>query len=245
MEDKSVFDFSGVPSYNWAELYYITYELDISLTSIKEAIVHHNNIIKNKRDALKEAVDKDEYLCSNESDDVKSQYYNNYYEHAEAAIDDLERILHNSTTLTIFSVVEGKVKVLCESIEKEIRSSIKIKDLKSNDNFDLYSSYLIKVFGMEQVKSAAFLESLKKYKIVRNSIAHQNSTIRANEVNLVKTLKHVKIETYVDNHILITSQQFLYDLTELVEKYISEVVSEIDQRWTKLKLLSDSEHRNS
>lgn len=83
------------------------------------------------------------------------------------------------------------MKYLGESIESEINPSININDLKANDGMDQYLKYLTKVFGMTQDKSSPSLELIKRYKIVRNAIAHQNGKIKANDMNRVKTLPHI------------------------------------------------------
>jgi hypothetical protein len=89
---------------------------------------------------------------------------------------------------------------------------------------------------MAQDKSAPFLELIKKYKVIRNAIAHQNNNIKSNDLNRVKTLPHLKVTTYSDvNSLSITSPQFLYDLIDTVEKYVQELVNEIDKRWKAMK----------
>lgn len=60
MSEEMLFDFSKLPRYEWDDLYYITYELDISLTSIKEAIGHHTEMVNTKRTSLQEAINKDD-----------------------------------------------------------------------------------------------------------------------------------------------------------------------------------------
>lgn len=128
------------------------------------------------------------------------------------------------------------MKYLCESIESVLKSPININDLKANDAMDKYLNYLTKVFGMSQDKSAAILELIKRYKIVRNAIAHQNGKIKTNDLNRVKTLPHLRITTYSDIHSIgISSPQFLYDLIDLVDNYVQELVMEIDQRWKVVK----------
>lgn len=236
MAEESIFDFGKLPDYKWGDLHYFTYELDISLSSIKEAIGHHLAIVKAKRDSLKEAIKKDNYLSSDEKEEVKAQYYHQHFEHAEATIDDLEGILNNSSVLTVFSVLEGKMRYLCESLQNEVPSLIKINDLKANDGIDQYINYLTKIFGVTQSKSVPFLELIKKYKVIRNAIAHHNNTVKINDFTRVKTLPHLKLTLYSDSYsIVITSPQFLYDLIDLVDNYVQEMVKEIDDRWRILK----------
>ena len=235
MTDKLNFDFLNVPSYNWTELHYLTYELNISLSSIKESISNNTQLIRGKRQELKDAIEKDEYLNSYEKEEFKAQYYNQHFEHAEKSINDLENTLHHSCILTIFSVFEGKMKYLCELIEDETKSKVKHTDLKSNGDFGQFIKYLTSVFGMTPTKSESYSQTISNYKTVRNKIAHQNNKISSSELKRIRTLENIRIESYSDSHkILISSSAFLIQLTETVDKYYQELVKEVDERMKEL-----------
>lgn len=237
MAEKLTFDFSSVPIYEWGELYYLTYELDINLSSIKESISYNNKLILDKRQELKEAIEKDEYLKSDEREEYKAQYYHQHFEHAERAIGDLENTLYHSSILTIFSVFEGKMKYLCELIESETQSKLKHTDLKSNNgDFGQFIKYLTSVFGLTQTKSDSYTQTISKFKTVRNKIAHQNNKISSSELKSIGTLKNIKIESYSDSHkILISSSAFQIELIDTIDKYYQELVKEVDERMKQLK----------
>lgn len=237
MTDKLTFDFTNVPSYEWAESYYLTYELDINLSSIKESVLYHTQLVKDKREQLKNAIDSDTYLQSDEKDEFKAQYYHQRFEHAERAIDDLEEILYNSSVLTVFSVFEGKMKYLCELIESETKSKLKHTDLKSsNGDFGQFIKYLTSVFGVETIKSNSYTDAISKYKTVRNKIAHQNSKISSSELTRIKTLNNLKTDSFGDFHKLtITSHLFITELIDTIDKYFQELVKEVDKRMNEFK----------
>jgi len=237
MTDKLNIDFSNIPEYDWADLYYLTYELDISLSSIKESIAYNDQLIESKRNELKQFIAKDEYLQSDEKDEFKAQYYHQHFEHAERAIGDLENTLFNSSILTVFAVFESKMKYLCELIEDETKSKPKHTDLKfSNGDIGKFIKYLTSVFGLTQKKSNTFIQTILKFKTVRNKIAHQNSKISSSELVNVKTLKNLKIENHSESHkILISSSSFVLEFIDTVDKYYQELVKEVDVRMKELK----------
>lgn len=236
MADKFTIDFSNVPMYKWGELYYLKYELDINLSSIKESISYNSKLVLDKRQELKEAIEKDEYLKSDEKEEFKAQYYYHHFEHAERAIDDLENTLYHSSVLTIFSVFEGKMKYLCELIEDETKSKLKHTDLKSNNgDFGQFIKYLTSVFGFTPKKSDSYTQTISKLKTVRNKIVHQNNKISSSEIKSIGTLQNIKIESYSDSHrILISSSAFLIELIDTIDKYYQELVKEVDERMKEL-----------
>lgn len=232
-----MFDLSKVKEFEWGKLYWIEYEVETSLTSLKESIDFHEKLIKNKTLKLKESIKNDKYLNSDDEDQFKAQYYGQFYEHEEIAINNLKFVLRNSTLLSTFTILEGKLKELCELIEMEIHSKLKYSDLKSRDgDIGQFKMYLTKVFEMNLKKSAKLLQLIGIHKIIRNKVTHSLGKIEKENLKRVNKLEGIKIVSSQDTHqIFISSPDYLIDLINLIKDFFNRLLEDIDERIVEIR----------
>lgn len=226
------FDNANLPDYFWADLYWIKHEMDTSFASVRESISFYEALIVKKREELIRDIDSDEYLNSTEPEEFKVQYRDQTFSHVEDSTNNLKEIFYNSSFLTLFAILEGGMKRLCQCIENEIKSSVKHTDLRKDGDKDQFQKYFSLVFCMTQSNSIKYHNQIKPYRTIRNKIAHEKNKIGSKALSQIKSIPHLKI---IDSNQIIIEPPILIDLAIIMEQYFIELFTEVDSRIKYLK----------
>lgn len=208
----------------------------------RRIIENAEQFIRSLDNDLKLKVKSDKELQKKASDEqeesYQAQYYDHFYGHTELIINQVLQSQRKASVLSIFSLIEGKLKELCNLVEGEFNFKIKINDLGGSDDIQKYWVYLDKVYGLDTSKLEPLYTPIKQQKYFRNKIAHNNSKIDESKKQLVMQTLGLKVVSYGKNHILtiakadyvenlLTSAQALFDnLIELMHNRFAELRKE-------------------
>lgn len=165
------FSFKDAYLYNWQELYYFELENDMCLDAFHILNNNIENSLKSTKQEFTKLIDQDSFL-SNLNENDKSNYYSQIYYREELALLNLQRLQRYSLCLSLFSFFEGRLKSICSSLELEFHLKKKVKELAAPDDLSKYWDYLDKVFKMKMNTFKIEFSIIKKIKLVRNLVAH-------------------------------------------------------------------------
>jgi hypothetical protein len=92
----------------------------------------------------------------------------------EMMLNELQQQQRYGHCLSIYSFFEGRLKAICEAIEKKHNYKIKVKDLSGGTDLMRYHNYLTKVLEADLSTIEQYFTPINKNKEVRNVIAHQD-----------------------------------------------------------------------
>lgn len=224
-------DFSNIHVFEWDELHFIELETEMGIYAFKILISNQEDSLKAIKEKFHETIKNDEELNS-QNDLTRGGYYAAFYEREEMAIRELRRQQRYSICISAFSFFEGRLKFLCNQIEKKFDFKIKIDDLNGNDDLKRYWNYLQKVFEIETSRIEPYFTRLQQQKATRNIIAHQEgwaSEYKIKNVKEVAGLKIKKIDTLYQIQILETS--YLTYLLDTMNSFFKELLFAINRRY--------------
>ncbi len=141
-------------------------------------------------------------------------------------------LIHSMFTLA-YSSFESQLTSLANTLEKNLPSRIKIKDIsKKGSVTDKYRKYLDLVHNIQNAdQNKVTWIQIERFREIRNLIVHNNSSIPNNTEK-----RQAKIDFLSSYAISIDSEtfdfhireiQFLYDFLELTKTYIGDIVKEV------------------
>lgn len=230
--------FSDIKMPNWWSLEQEKREIEQGIFGLKkmielneEAVLKVNKTLEEKRkEFLEEITDEDpEYQNHLESTFLGDEEIHNW---------ELERKQRASLILILYSFFEGKLKSICDLIEKEFEYKIKLADLKNNEDIQHYITYIEKVFGFDiPAESEKYLTPIKQHKIVRNIIAHQDSNFKKNQKNRIQVGNGLELISMngETGFISLKSDMFANHLVQNIESFFKTVLEELDDHYGKIK----------
>ncbi|ELA7146459.1 hypothetical protein RAX57_000909 [Vibrio parahaemolyticus] len=128
----------------------------------------------------------------------------------DACIDEIEVIFpsiqRRAQVIVSYSVLEHQMLQICESIEKETDSLIKLKDLASNGIIDKCQKYLEKVALVTFPKSSESWKEVLFIQQIRNSLVHADGLIKTGNQDLRGYINQCKyLEISRDNKVVLLS----------------------------------------
>ncbi|MBE3924290.1 hypothetical protein HJ152_23210 [Vibrio parahaemolyticus] len=107
--------------------------------------------------------------------DVSIGAHDAYLEEIEVIFPSIQR---RAEVIVSYSVLEHQMQQICESIEKELDSLIKLKDLASNGIIDQCQKYLEKVALVPFPKKEAAWKEILFIQQIRNSLVHADGVVK-------------------------------------------------------------------
>jgi hypothetical protein len=219
---------------NWDILHSIEYQNEIAFEAFYKIIENQEKAYSINNNELKGKIEGDQYYNALPND-YQGSYFMQNYESEIHAIEEVKPFQRYSTCLSIFSFFEGKLKTICELIEKENSYKIKIKDLKGYDSILVYYNYLTKVYEIE-TGIEPYLNSIKDQRFVRNKIAHENGFFQEDELKKFKPTLGVVKEKYNNEYqIIITDTIYFTDLIQKMDLFLKRLLLDVDKRYSKIK----------
>lgn len=134
-------------------------------------------------------------------------------------------ILNQSIYLTIYSMFEDEFLKLCTWCQRAERLKIGPKDLNGQGGYiEQCRKYITKVIDINLDDLNETWKEIKKYQLIRNSIAHNNGIIKSPNKDILTFIKNSKGITFdtVLSKIEMKSIDFLKILIEKLSDYLSE-----------------------
>ncbi len=142
------FDFINIYEFHWSDLYYEDFETGLGIRALKMLIENQEKTLVDIKARFDDVVNRDTFF--NSLDEAgQASYYGQFFGHEEMVIDRLKQRQRFSCCLSVFSFFEGRLKSICDIVEKSFNFKIKASDLNGSDDLLRYWHYLEKVFEIE------------------------------------------------------------------------------------------------
>lgn len=224
--------------FNWSLIEYELFNIDIEIHSLEAMINSVDDLINNEERELENQ--KQEF--QKEHQDWDPQLYSNYESQAFSIHDTLNwnvsKNLRNSIVLILYSYFEGKLRKICKIIENEFRFKIKLEDLNRSDNLSLYLIYLSKVYSLDLTgEIEKYLTLIKQQRIIRNIIAHQESSFNVNQKDKIQKAIGLKKYENTDGSgfINITNKDYNLFLLNNIKGCLKNLSVLVDKQYIKKK----------
>lgn len=213
-------------SYKWTYLYYFEIESESSLESSKNLFLDQELKLKSTRDILNKKI---KIGLKNVNQEYIGSFYLSHYYFEEKIFNSMLKNHRNFFLLGLFATIESQIKSLCEEVIKRYdnKSGGEKINLK-NGYFKGYFSFLRNTF---EIKNTAILENYKFISdriFIRNAIAHRNGILKHNELDKIKTIKHINYNEQTDE-LNIESKEFIIELIKRSLLLFKLITIEVDK----------------
>lgn len=225
---------------HWGILNYYDYDLDNLFIAEKKLIENAEKYSKTLIEEFREKVKNDAELQATprnyEEGSIQAQYYGHLYGHTEKINDQILQNYRKSSLLSIFSILEGQLKLISKLIEDEFDFSVKTKHITGSDYIHKYWIYLTKVFELDPVNVVDEYNLIRQHRYVRNKIAHKNSEIEDNNLTFVKKTNGLSIRKFGNDNILeISNDEYVTEILDLIKSFFNKLVRSVDRRYGEIK----------
>lgn len=225
---------------HWGILYYFDDDLYNLLIAEKKIITNSETYSKTLIEEFRDKIKNDAELQTNptnfEEESIQAQYYGHYYGKTEELINQISQNYRKASLLSIFSVLEGQLKLISNLVENEFDFNIKIKHITGNDYIHKYWLYLTKVFELNPKELEKEYNLIRQHKYIRNKIAHNNSEIDDNKLIFVLETEGLSIKKLGNDKIVeIDSEYYIPQIIELIQSFFNKLIKVIDKRYGELK----------
>ncbi len=216
---------------NWWSLEQEKREIEQGVFGLKRMIELNEDSVQKVNQTLEEK--RKQFLdeIKDEDPEYRSHLESYFLGDEEVHNWELERKQRASSVLILYSFFEGKLKSVCELIEKEFSFKIKLDDLKNNEDIQLYLTYLEKIFGFDlPTDTEKFLTPIKQHKIVRNIIAHQDSNYKKEQKRKIQVENGLELFHHNGEigFISIKSDKYAKFLLQNMEQFFNSLLEKLD-----------------
>jgi hypothetical protein len=142
---------------------------------------------------------------------------------------EFPNILNQSIYLTIYSTFENEFFELCEWCQKAENLKIGPKDIKEQGYIGQCRKYITKVLNVNLDNLNEKWIEIKKYQLIRNSIAHNNGIIKSPKNDILKFIENsngISFDTEKSS-IKMESIDFLKTLIDKMTDFLSNTAENI------------------
>lgn len=225
---------------HWNILHYFDDDLYDLLIAEKKIIANSEKYSSTLIDEFRAKVKNDVELQANtttyEEREIQVQYYGHYYSDTERLNNQISQNYRKASLLSIFSVLEGQLKLISNLIENEFDFSVKIKHITGSDFIHKYWIYLTKVFELNCKEVENEYNLIRQHKYIRNKVAHNNSEIDNDKLKFVNMTKGLSIKKFgTDNIVYIDNENYINEIIDLIQVFFNKLIIVIDTRYGELK----------
>lgn len=233
--NMDIYDLTNVEEVQWPDLFFYYQDFQLMFFAEKRIIENAEEFIQRLEDELKLKVASDKMLQEKPIDEQEESYQAQYYEHfygdAEKVINQVLQNQRKGSVLSIFSMIEGNLRVLCNLVQNKFSFKIKINDLNESDDLQKYWMYLSKVYEIDSTKLEPDYTRIKQQKYFRNKIAHNNSNIENKMIQSVRQTRGLKVNSYGDiNELEITEVEYVKNLLLWGESFFGTLIELMEER---------------
>ena len=169
------------------------------LDSYRVHALMEEDFLASQINELKEKVEDSDDLQT----DVSIGVHDAYLEEIEVIFPSIQR---RAEVIVSYSVLEHQMQQICESIEKELDSLIKLKVLASNGIIDQCQKYLEKVALVPFPKKEAAWKEILFIQQIRNSLVHADGVVKTGNKALRGYINQNKcLDISNDNKVILLS----------------------------------------
>jgi len=224
---KFNFSLNDIHHYDWGNLWWFEYEIQIGLWALKDLVTNQEEIyLVKKGDFLKNR----EKRLAEIPDEYKDSYAQQFFEDGDRTFAELINIQRNSACLSFFSFLESKLIELLKMMNMEFNVQFEVPTTKVLASLKVL---IEKGFGVSDDNYNGNYDRILNQVIIRNSIAHQDSFIKHEKYFPKREgieLKGLKI--------IISDTSYLTFLIKKAEDLFKELLIAVDKRLTQVKTKS-------
>lgn len=203
--------------------------LDYEYGAINSFLNESEIIIKRKEQELENKI---------EEWNAERSFYNNApdsfdrYETDIVEFNQFSPLLNNSFFLMSYSIFERNLFEISSYCQLEEEKQISAKDIKGKGYIDQFRRYLDLVIGVDLTNIKNEWAEIEKYQTIRNAIAHKNGVLNDIDKNLkdfIDLNQSISLDE-VNKTVHIVSINFISKFTELIKRFISKLLKEIDRQ---------------
>jgi hypothetical protein len=259
---KSNFNFTANDMSKWAEFGWI--EMDITNTkyALENLFSLQDENVKKVKSNLDERVREEEKANSKLSEQDLETYISHLFDIEKTVAYEINRAQQFSQVLIMFSIFESKLKLVCDTIQKDFGESLedqksileyfknvkftkrfpyfKMKSKKSNSDILKYRNYLVLFLDDKFKDVEKVFNSIYKQYQVRNVIAHQNGIADIKKYKQLKDIKTISFCPFKESYNLsIPDNNFISELMTLIKKIFLKLL-EVLKLKTNEKLIRNN-----
>lgn len=225
---------------HWGILYYYDDDLDNLLIAERKLIENSEKYSKTLIEEFRAKVENDAELLAKpknyEEGSRQAQYYGHYYGDTEKINNQILQNYRKASLLSIFSILEGQLKLISKLVEDEFDFSVKTKHITGGDYIHKYWLYLTKVFELNPENVQDEYNLIRQHKYVRNKIAHSNSEIDENKLQFVEQTNGLSIRKFGNDNILeINNDEYVTEILNLIKTFFNKLIKDVDRRYGEIK----------
>lgn len=209
--------------YNWQYLYYFELELFLASDSLKTLIQYQEEKLN---EITKELTEKIELNNIDSKFDISNPNLI-----LDERLNSALFIYHRYSSLVgIFSMFESNLKTICEELIKQEKTSKKLKDFysKKDGYLQSYWDFLNAVYKFRNPKLSKSFDFIKKRKILRNIITHNNGIAQKNQIIEIQNMEYINIITE-SKQVIIYRHHFLVNLIDNIDTFFKILLTEINE----------------
>lgn len=233
-----MFGIKNLYLYKWKELYFQEFEIEIAIEAIRNSIDYQDNYWSEIKEKFDETIKNDVTFNSLE-DGYQSSYYGQFYSRENDVLDEIKKQQLSSSCLLIYSFFESRLNTICQLIEDDNSFEEKLSKIKKKGNdgyIKKYCKYLISVYGIKAYEVQPYIDSIDKYKTVRNCIAHNDGILKPNQKDELGLIDGVSIREFEDSFFLeIVDKVFLINIIDSMSSFYKNILKSIDKRYMEIR----------
>lgn len=134
---------------------------------------------------------------------------------------EFPRILHNSFFVSACSLLEYCLRIMCSKF-KDVGIRISYGAFRGKNEKPARDKLLAKLENLGVPNSKKFSDEISNYLIVRNSIVHDNGSLKEAEPELISFAKGKGIDSSLtDEVIIVLTKQFCEEVIRTMEEFVN------------------------
>ncbi len=217
----------------WAEINWIKFEINTSIYALKKLVILQNEGFKTLHTDLNNKISavRIQNLQMDEQD--LDQYITHLYNIDEEIIFELKRIQNISKVLSIFAVLESKLKVIRDKLQNEFNPNFELG--KTNSVFLGHWKFLRFFLNKEIIESEKYFTSIFNQMEIRNICNHQDGIATEEQYERISNIEGLKFKEFEGMFYLENIEEiFIENLLSKIESFLDELLKALQNRTNQM-----------
>nr|WP_288834476.1 hypothetical protein [uncultured Flavobacterium sp.] len=228
---KLSFDLNNITK--WAEINWIKFEIYTSIDALKKLVILQNEGFEIVHKDLNNKISEVRSLNKQMDEQNLDQYITHLYGIDEEIISELKRIQNISKVISIFAILESKLKVIRDKIQNDFKPNFELK--KTNSVFLGHWKFLRLFLNDKIVKSEKYFTPIFNQMEVRNIFNHQDGIATKEQYDKLLHIEGLKFREFEKMFYLENIEEiFIENLFLKIESFLNELLKELQDRTNEI-----------
>jgi len=228
---KLSFDLNSVTK--WTEISWIKFEINTSIDALKKLVILQNEGFEIIHKDLNTKISKVRSINTQMDEQDLDQYITHLYGIDEEIIAELKRIQNITKVISIFAILESKLKVIRDKIQNDFKPNFELG--KTNSVFLGHWKFLRLFFNDKNVKSEKYFTPIFNQMEVRNICNHQDGIATKEQYAKLLHLEGLKFKEFEEMFYLESIDEiFIENLFLKMESFLNELLKELRDRTNEI-----------